>query len=184
MILDSLLLFTGGTGGVGNGDGVTDSPTTGTQNSSNVIDLAGPALPASQSSPFAAPGRDLGIGDDPALKLLVQVTTAFSGGTNLQVGFAGAPDNGAGSPGSFTTYVTGPTVTDTNMVAGVRLLEIDYPRPDPASVPPRFVRLSYVNSGTHTAGKIEGTIVLDRFDQPYQSKGVTGGYPPGITIAN
>lgn len=184
MILDSLLFFTGGTGGVGNGDGLTDSPTTGTQNSSNVIDLAGPALPASSTTNFAVPGRDLGIGDDPALKLHVLVTTAFSGGTNLQVGFQGAPDNGSGLAGSFTTYATGPTVIDANMVAGVRLLEIDWPRPDPVSVPPRFVRLTYINSGTHTAGKIEGMVVLDRFDQPTDSKGVLGAYPPGITIAN
>lgn len=183
MILDSLLLFTGGAGGTGNGDGLTDSPTTGTQNSSNVIDLAGPGLPLSASSP-AVPGRDLGIGDDPAMKLMVLVTTAFSGGTNLQIGFAGAPDNGSGAPGSYTTYAFGPVVTDTNMIAGVRLFDIDWPRPDPLSVPPRFVRLSYVTTGTHTAGKIEGTAVLDRFDQPYQSKGVTGAYPPGITISN
>lgn len=184
MILDSLLFFTGGTGGVGNGDGLTDSPTTGTQNSSNVIDLAGPALPASQTTPFAAPGRDLGIGDDPALKLHVLVTVAFTSGTNLQVGFQGAPDNGSGLPGSYTTYALGPTVVEANLVAGVRVLEIDYPRPDPASVPPRFIRLTYVSSGTHTAGKIEGMIVLDRFDQPLDSKGTLGAYLPGITIAN
>lgn len=183
MILDSLLFFTGGVGGTGNGDGLTDSPTTGTQNSSNQLDLAGPGLPASGTSP-AVPGRDLGIGDDPALKLMILVTTAFTGGTNLQVGFQGAPDNGSGIAGSFTTYATGPTVTDANMVVGVRLFDVDWPRPDPLSVPPRFVRLTYVTSGTHTAGKIEGTAVLDRFDQPQQSKATSGGYPPGITIAN
>jgi hypothetical protein len=184
MILDSLLFFTGGVGGVGNGDGLTDSPTTGTQNSSNVLDLAGPALPASQSTPFAAPGRDLGIGDDPALKLHVLVTVAFASGTNLQVGFAGAPDNGAGSPGTYTTYAFGPLVVEATLTAGVRILEIDWPRPDPLSVPPRFVRLSYVTTGTHTAGKIEGMAVLDRFDQPLDSKGTLGGYIPGIVIAN
>ena len=184
MILDSLLLFTGGTGGTGNGDGLTDSPTTGTQASSNVIDLAGPGLPVSASSPYAQPGRDLGIGDDPALKLMVQVNTAFTGGTDLTVAFQGAPDNGAGAPGSYTTYASGPKVTDANMTAGVRVFDVDWPRPDPASVPPRFVRLAYVTTGTHTAGKVVGTAVLDRFDQPYQSKGTAGGYPPGITISN
>lgn len=184
MILDSLLFFTGGTGGTGNADGITDSPTTGTQNSSNILDLAGPALPASQTTPFAAPGRDLGIGDDPALKLLVLVTVAFTGGTNLAVNFQGAPDNGAGLAGTFTTYVTGPTVTDANMIVGARLLEIDWPRPAPTLVPPRFVRLGYVTAGTHTAGKIEGCVVLDRHDQPLDSNAALGAYPPGITIAN
>jgi hypothetical protein len=184
MILDALLLFTGGSGGVGNNDGKTDSPTTGTQNSSNVLDLAGPALPASQSSPFAAPGRDLGIGDDPALKLMVLVTTAFASGTNIAIAFQGAPDNGSGSPGSYVTYATGPTVVEASLIVGARLFDIDWPRPAPGSVPPRFVRLSYVTSGTHTAGAIEGTAVLDRFDQPLDSNAVLGAYPPGITISN
>ena len=184
MILDSLLFFTGGTGGTGNGDGLTDSPTTGTQSSSNTIDLGGPGLPASGSAP-AVPGRDIGIGDDPAMKLMVLVTATFLTGTNLQVGFQGAPDNGSGGQGAFTTYATGPVVAVANLTAGVRLFDIDWPRPDPASVPPRFVRLTYVETGSAmTAGKIEGTAVLDRFDQPQQSKGTVGAYPPGITIAN
>lgn len=185
MILDSLWLFTGGSGGVGNNDGTTDSPTTGTQNSSNVIDLAGPALPASFTSPAGGPGRDLGIGDDPALKLMVLVTTTFTGGTSLQIGFAGAPDNGSGAPGSYTTMVSGEIVTEANLTAGVRLFDIDYPRTGPlAPTPPRFVRLSYVSVGTHTAGKIEGLVVLDRNDQILNTNGVLSGYPAGITVSN
>lgn len=184
MILDSLLQFTGGSGGIGVGDGRNDAPTTGTQVSSNILDLAGPGLPASATTPFAQPGRDLGIGDDPALKLLVQVTTAFTGGTNMQVAFAGAPDNGVGLPGSYTVYASGPTVTDANMIAGCRLLEIDWPRPAPTVVPPRFVELQFISSGTHTAGRVQGYAVLDRHDQPLDSNAVLGGYIPGIVIAN
>lgn len=194
MILDSLWLFTGGSGGVGNNDGLTDSPTTGTQNSSNVIDLAGPALPTSQTATptGGTPGRDLGIGDDPALKLMVLVTTSFANGTNMQVGFAGAPDNGSGSPGSYTTFVTGPLVLEANLTAGQRLLDIDYPRAGGPLTPqpPRFVRLSYVTTGTHNAGKLEGLVVLDRFDQIINvdntgaGGGYLSGYPAGITIAN
>src|SRR5689334_16364949 len=131
MILDAFLLFTGGSGGVGNNDGRTDSPTTGTQTSSNILDLAGPGLPVSTTSPFAQPGRDMGIGDDPAMKLLVQVSTALTGGTNIAVNFQGAPDNGSGSPGSFVVYATGPTVVEASLIVGARLLEIDWPRPAP-----------------------------------------------------
>jgi hypothetical protein len=41
---------------------------------------------------------------------------------------------------------------------------------------PRFLRLQYVTVGTHTAGGIFGTIVLDRQDQV--------AYPAGITVSN
>ncbi len=183
MILDSLWLFSGGVGGTGNADGVTDSPTTGTQSSSNIVDvgmLGG--LPVSAVS--GGGGRDLGIGDDPSMKLMVVVITAFTGGTSLSIGIQGAPDAGNNLPGAFVTYATGPVVTDANMVAGARLCDLDLPRAAPASVPPRFYRLTYVTVGTHTAGKIEAVLVLDRYDQPQQANAVSGGYPAGITIAN
>lgn len=192
MILDALWLFTGGSGGVGNNDGKTDSPTTGTQNSSNIVDLAGPALPASATPLGGTPGRDLGIGDDPALKLLVQVTTAFTTGTNLTINFQGAPDNGSGGVGGYNTYVTGPVIGQANLTIGQRLLDIDYPRTIVgAPEPPRFVRLGYVSTGSSWgAGALEGLVVLDRFDQiiNVSSTGTAGGYlsgyPAGITIAN
>ncbi len=183
MILDSLWLFSGGTGGVGNADGVTDSPTTGTQPSSNIPDvgmLGG--LPVSAVS--GGGGRDLGIGDDPALKLMVVVTVAFTGGTSMAVAIQGAPDAGNNLPGAFVTYATGPVVTDANMIAGARLFDTDLPRTAPTAVPPRFYRLAYVTVGTHTAGKVEAVLVLDRPDHPEQSNAVLGGYPAGITIAN
>lgn len=185
MILDSLLLFTGGSGGVGNNDGATDSPTTGTQNSSNVVDLGGPALPASFTSPGGGPGRDLGIGDDPALKLMVLVTTAFASGTSLQVNISGAPDNGSGAAGTYQILAAGQVCTEAVLIAGARVLDIDMPRVGPLNVtPPRFLRLGYVTVGTHTAGKIEGLIVLDRFDQIENTNAVLSGYPAGITVAN
>src|SRR6516165_9014805 len=120
MILDGLLQFSAAAG---------DSPTTGATNAStNIIDLhmAGiPVLAANQGA------RDMGIGDDPALKLAIQVTSAFTGGTSLQVNLQGAPDNGTGIPGTFTTYVSGPVVALAQLIAGVRVLEIDVPRPPP-----------------------------------------------------
>lgn len=184
MILDSLWLFTGGTVSPGNSDGKTDSPTTGSQTSSNVVDLAGPALPPSATGP-AVPGRDLGIGDDPALKLMVLVTVAFTGGTSLQINFQGAPDNGSGAPGSYTVMMSGEVVTEANLIAGVRLIDLDYPRTGPlAPTPPRFVQLGYVSVGTHGAGKLEGLVVLDRNDAPMYSNGVYSGYPAGITVQN
>lgn len=182
MILEALLTFTGGTTGIGNSDGKTDSPTTGTQVSSNVLDLG-----VSSGVPTSANGggaRDLGVGDKPAMKVLAQVTTAFGGGTDLQVLIQGAPDNGSGVPGSYTTMYTSSVVVEASLIAGTRLAEIDMPRPIAGQVLPRFLRMSFVSTGTHTSGAITGTLVLDRMDQPQQANAIMGGYPVGITVAN
>ena len=176
MILDGLLVFTGPSG-------TGDLPTTGTQNSTNVLDLGiTGGLPASAVN--AGGARDIGIGDDPAMKLLVQVITAFAGGTSLQVAIQGAPDAGSNAPGAYTTMLSGPVVTEANLIAGARILDDDMPRPVPGQAIPRYLRLSYITVGTHTAGAIFGTIVLDRHDLPLQSNATLGGYPAGITVAN
>lgn len=182
MILDSLLLFTGGSGGVGNNDGATDSPTTGTQESSNVIDLG--IVLGIPSYANGGGARDLGVGDDPALKLLVVVTTAFVGGTSLQIQLSGAPDDGSGGIGSYTVMYTGPAVIDANLIAGATLADIDVPRVIPGQALPRFLRLDYITVGSHTPGSIEGTIVLDRADQIKGTTGKLSGYPAGINVAN
>jgi hypothetical protein len=188
MILDNLLMFTGTsngtTGGITSG-AYTDSPTTGTQNSTNVIDLHLVGLPVLASGQGA---RDMGIGDDPALKLLIQVTTAFASGASLQIALQGTTDNGSGgiNAGGWTNWWLSPAVAEASLVAGARLYDMDMPRP-PAGVPvPRFLRLSYITGGTHTAGSLEAAIVLDRHDQMYNASNnaILGGYPPGIVINN
>jgi hypothetical protein len=183
MILDGYLLFTGGGSGIGNGDGATDSPTTGTQVSSNVIDLGLIGIPS-----FANGGgaRDIGIGDDPAMKLMVTITTVFAGSSTLAVILQGAPDNGSGAPGTYVTMYTGATVAAANLQVGVRLADIDIPRPVPTQPLPRFLRLEFVNGGTSTSGAVEGAIVLDRSDQirGTNAGGSLSGYPAGINVAN
>jgi hypothetical protein len=165
MILDGLLQFTGTAGTVS-----TDSPTTGTQQSTNVIDLVN--------------ARDMGIGDDPALKLMVVIQTTFASGTSLELQLQGAPDNGSGAPGSYTTMWDSGAIAEASLVAGRYLANIDMPRtllatpsnPSAAQALPRFLRLQYVTVGTHTAGQLYGFLVLDRQDQ------IT--YPAGINISN
>lgn len=181
MILDAFFQFTGGGAGTGDGLGIGDSPTTGTQVSSNIIDLHDAGIPVLAANQGA---RDMGIGDDPSLKLAIEVLTAFTGGTSLQVNFQGAPDNGAGAPGAFTTYASGPVVAEAALILGARLFDIDFPRPPPGTPFPRFVQLQYVSVGTHGAGKLRGNMVLDRSDHPYQANAFMGAYPPGIAIAN
>lgn len=166
MIIDGALQFTGAAGAVN-----TDSPTTGTQQSTNVLDLVN--------------ARDMGIGDDPALELLIQILETFADGTSLDVQLQGAPDNGSGSPGSYTTMWTSGALAEAVLIAGRYLANITFPRTilalpntgaSAAQALPRFLRLQYVTVGTHTAGAIYGAIVLDRQDYV--------AYPAGINIAN
>lgn len=174
MILDALLQF--------------DPPATsvaiaaGTQPSTNVIDLHMSGLPVLAANQGA---RDIGIGDDPAMKICVQVDTAFAsaGSTGtIQAAIQGAPDNGAGAPGSYVTMITGPSYVVP--IVGTRLLDADMPRPKDGNIP-RFLRLLYtVAVQTMTAGTVNAHLVLDRWDQPSQSAGIPGAYPAGITVNN
>ena len=182
MILDALLQFD---------NAASLAIAAGTKASTNVIDFglgtsANPAIPSNANGGGA---RDMGIGDDPALKLLVQVSTTFtSGGAGtLSVAIQGAPDNGSGAPGSYTTWWTSPVYALATLVAGARLLNMDFPRPPAGVAVPRFVRLLYTVAGaTMTAGAVSAYLVLDRDDQMYNStnNAVLGGYPPGIAISN
>jgi len=181
MIIDFFGQFTGGSGAPGNNDGATDSPTTGTQGSSNILDLHMAGIPVLASGQGA---RDLGIGDDPALKLMVEVTTAFTGGTSLQIAIQGSPDNGSGAPLGFQNYVLSAVVLEASLIVGSRLLDIDLPRPPPGVPFPRFLTLAYISAGTHGAGKLRAALVLDRHDQPLQANAILGGYPAGVFIAN
>src|SRR6516165_5126550 len=191
MILDNALMFTGtsngATGGITYSGGLnTDRPTTGTQAASNIIDLGVVnGIPATAAGGGGA--RDIGIGDDPAMKLLVVCTQALAGGTSIQVQLSGAPDAGNNTPGAYTIMWTGPSVLLATAVQGAYLANIDVPRTVAGQPPPRYLQLNFISSGTFTwsgTGGIEGTIVLDRFDQISSTAGVIGGYPPGIVIAN
>lgn len=151
---------------------------------SNILDYG--ILSGIPSSANGGGARDMGIGDDPALKLVVQVTTAFAGGTSLQIAFKGAVDDGTGNPAAFSTWFTGTAVVTASLVAGARLLNMDFPRPPAGVAVPRFVKLSYITVGTMTAGIIYAGVVLDRDDQMYQgtNNAVLGGYQAGINVAN
>ncbi len=110
MILDGYLLFD---------NAVSLAIAAGTQVSTNVIDLG--VTSGIPSSANGGGARDIGIGDDPAMKLLVQVTTAFasaaSAGT-LAVTLQGAIDNGSGAPAAFSSWYTGPIYTTAQLAAG------------------------------------------------------------------
>lgn len=173
MILDGLLQFTGVNG---------DSPTA-TAVSTNVIDLHMAGIPVLANGQGA---RDMGIGDDPALKLLVLVTTTFTGLTSLQVALQGATDDGTGNPAAFSTWWLSPAYAAASLTAGARLYDMDMPRPPAGIAVPRFLRLNFTIAGTGTGGTLKAWIVLDRDDQMYNAtnNAIMGGYPAGVIVAN
>lgn len=178
MILDALLQFD---------NAVSLAIAAGTQVSTNIIDLG--VTSGIPSSANGGGARDIGIGDDPAMKLLVQVVTAFTsaGAATLAVALQGAIDNGAGAPAAFSTWWSSPAYALATLNAGSRLMDMDMPRPPDGIAIPRFLRLLYtVGAATVTAGTISSFIVLDRDDQIYNStdNSVLGAYPAGITVAN
>jgi len=169
MILDGLLVF-------------DPNPTSlaiaaGTQASTNVLDLHGAGILPILTNGQGA--RDLGIGDNPALKINSQVVSAFtSGGAGtLSVAIQGAPDNGSGAPGTYVTWYTSPVYALANLVVGANLLPLDLPRPPAGVGIPRFLRLLYTVAGaTMTAGSVNSQLVLDRQDWI--------AYPAGLVINN
>jgi len=181
MIIDRLLMFTG------NASGTTGAPASGQLTdlavagpSANVIDLHLNGIPVLAAGQGA---RDLGIGDKPAMKMLIQVAAAGAAGP-FQVALEGAPDNGSGAPGTFATWWLSPAYATGALGAGSRLYDMDLPRP-PAGLPvPRFLRINYVQAGTGV--QIHASIVLDRMDQMYNAtnNAIMGGYPAGINVAN
>lgn len=149
MFLDNLLTFD------------TGSAITATATSVNTLDMS--------------QARDMGIGDDKALKLLVDIGTAFttSNGGTLNVQFQGSTDSV-----TWSTYAESGVLAVGVLTAGSRPLQIDLPRP-PAGLPtPRYYRLNYtVGTGVFTAGTIGyAGLVLDRDDYV--------GYPSGFTATN
>jgi len=178
MILDSLLMFD---------NAVSLAIAAGAQASTNVIDLG--VTSGIPSSANGGGARDIGIGDDPAMKLLVLVTTTFTSGgaATLAVTLQGAVDNGAGAPAAFSDWWSSPAYALAILNAGSRLLDMDMPRPPDGIAVPRFLRLNYtVAVATVTAGNVSSWIVLDRDDQMYNAtdNSIMGGYPAGINVAN
>ena len=187
MIIDGLLLFSGTSNGAAGGittalNPYGDLPTTGTQVASNIIDL-GVKL-GIPSYALGAGARDMGIGDDPSLKLTARCTTAFTAGTTIQLTLSGAPDSGTGTEGSYTIYWTSPAYAAATAIAGAELCNIDLPRVLFGTVLPRFLKLSYITTSSNSAGIVVAGIVVDRDDQVIGTTGAMSGYQAGINIAN
>src|SRR5258706_971280 len=169
MILDALLRFD---------DAASIAIGAGTQASTNVIDLGiTSGIPTSANGGGA---RDIGIGDDPAMKLLVQVATTFTsvGAGTLTVALQGAIDDGTGAPAAFSTWWASPAYALATLNVGSRLYDMDMPRPPDGIAIPRFLRLLYTVAVSFSAGAVSSYIVLDRDDRFYSGtdNSIQGGY--------
>jgi len=124
--------------------------------------------------------RDMGVGDDPALDVVVQVGSALlsAGATTLTIQVQGSTDNV-----TYTTYAQSDAIPKANLTAGAKF-SIDMPRMPPhAAGRPRYLRLNYVvATGPFTGGNITSFIVVD--DQQNAGSPNFLGYAPGIVIAN
>lgn len=182
MILDALLAFDTGYTMLAGTTGAI-----GAHVSTNIIDLGiTSGIPSSANGGGA---RDIGVGDDPAMKLLVQVTTTItSGGAGtLAIALQGAVDDGTGAPAVFSTWWTSPAYALAALNEGSRLFDMDMPRPPDGIAIPRYLQMQYtVGTAALTGGVLQAYIVLDRDDQAYQGtdNSIMGGYPAGITVAN
>lgn len=153
MYMDGLLLFD------------TAVALTSTAASTNVVDLLN--------------ARDMGVGDDPALDVVVVVTSALlsAGATTLQVQFQGSTDNS-----TWTTYMQTDTIAKANLGQGAKI-SFDLPRLPPGVSRPRYLRLNYVvATGPFTSGNVTSFILVD--EQQNTGSPNQLGYAPGIVIAN
>lgn len=159
MMIDSSLVFDMGTYAAATGMiGVNQFASGATTTSTNVLDMTN--------------NRDVGAARSGVapLTVCVLVTTAFSGGTSVNVQLQGSTDNV-----TYTVYSETGAVPIASMTAGA-LLTLPLPSVNPDSgAAPRYYRLQYVNVGANTAGAVIswlGTVDNMRY------------YKPGITVSN
>ena len=149
MIIDGLLLFSS-----------AQNLTTGSIASTNVLDLLN--------------AREMGAGDNPAMKIACFVTTAFAStdAATLTIQAQGSTDNS-----TFTVYAESRAYSSADLAVQGKLLPIDWPHRGPGDALPRYMRLLYVMGSLHfTPGAVTSMLVLDRQDATQ--------YPPGIGISN
>ena len=142
--------------------------------SDGIIDFMGAGVGTAPVNYFgiqnAVAGEDIGIGDGASPPNLVCIVgTPFAGGTDLNVQLQESVDSGAPgyTPSSWLTIAETGTLADALLTAGQKIAEFTIPPRKPGQAFPRFFRLNYVTTGTHTAGTIAyAGIATGRDDTP------------------
>ncbi|PZR17526.1 MAG: hypothetical protein DI536_04225 [Archangium gephyra] len=131
--------------------------TTGTQRSTDVIDMWGGATKPGTDSNGNTILRDLGRSSE--VDMFAQVTEAFTGGTNATVNLISAADGDA-AMASPTIIATTGVIAEASLTLGKRLR---IPLPD--SIPGRYLGIQVVTTGTHSTGKIFAGLIASRGKQ-------------------
>ena len=126
-----------------------------TANSASVIDVTGagvgnlPRMVGGFPSLNNVLGLDAGSGDGVANPYVVfAVTTAGTGAGTVTFTLQAAPDNGSGSPGTYTVLASTAALVGTSLALGTQIA-LDIPS-DPAIAQPRFYQVVYTVSGSAT----------------------------------
>lgn len=101
----------------------------------------------------------ININTNRELQIFVSVTTAFTGGTSLNVNLVESASADLSSP---TVLASSGVITEANLTEGKVLLRTGVPRTSQ-----RYLGLQFVTVGTHSAGTIFGGIVRDTDDSVY-----------------
>jgi hypothetical protein len=122
-------------------------------------------------------GRDVGQVPDPKLRVFVLCTTAYLGGTSLNIQLQGSTDNV-----TYVTYAESGAIPLASLLINTCLWNWALGPQTPlvlqggtAKAPPRYYRLNYVVAGSFTAGAVIAGII-DAEDPRY--------YVPGVVVAN
>lgn len=153
MILDNTLVFS-------DGQAITTSTT-----STNVVDLLN--------------ARDMGIGDNPAIKLLALVTTAFTtdstNASTLQITVQGSTNS---TNSGFVNLAASAAYAAADLTAGRKIFPIDFPVLMNGQAMPRYIRLGYTSGvASWSTGALLAALVLDREDNPIYPKNYDASYP-------
>lgn len=111
---------------------------------------------------------DTGLADHPnintnrELQILVVVTTAFAGGTSLEAQLVESANADLSSP---TILARSGVIAEANLTVGKRLLATALPRTSK-----RYLGISYVTVGTHSAGTVFGGLVRDIDDTAFPAQ--------------
>ena len=149
MFVDALLQFSGS---VNPTTGQSLALAAGTYTSTNVIDLAGVGT--------GNTARDIGMGGE--LEIAVEINTALTGGTSLQVQLVNADDSAISV--NVTPIVISPVILEAALVAGSQLiLHVD--RASLGAVARRYLALQYILVGTTSAGTVSAFVVRNPQDK-------------------
>lgn len=152
MILDKLLEF--------DPAGTTCNISSTTQDSTNVIDFG--------------VGRDMGVGDDPTLKVVVWTgATAWTVGTSVSIGVWESADGT-----NWYESMRSGEILLAQLTANAKIWEASLAR-RPAKLegaPPRYMKLIYTTVGAMATATLQAELTMDvQANVPY---------PAGINIAN